>query len=65
MRSVERCGAYTWTLSVRHPTAHPNPLLVAWRMLRELAKREDWARDVIEEVFLDPEAEEWAHADES
>jgi protein PhnA len=34
--------------------------VVAWRMLNELAKREDWARDVIEEVILEPEVEAWA-----
>jgi len=34
--------------------------VVAWRMLNELAKREDWAREVLEGVFLDPEVEEWA-----
>ncbi len=38
----------------------PAVQVVAWRMLNELAKREDWAREVIEEVFLDPEVEEWA-----
>lgn len=37
--------------------------VVAWRMLHELAKREDWAREVLEEVFLDPEVEEWAKSD--
>ncbi len=34
--------------------------VVAWRMLNELAKREDWAREVIEEIFLDEEVEAWA-----
>lgn len=34
--------------------------VVSWRMLNHLAKREDWAREVIEEVFLDPEVETWA-----
>jgi hypothetical protein len=29
-------------------------------MLNELAKREDWAREVLEEVFLDDEVEAWA-----
>ncbi len=38
----------------------PAVQVVAWRMLRELAKREDWAREVLDEVFLDPEVEEWA-----
>ena len=34
--------------------------VVAWRMLQQLAKREDWAREALEDVFLDPEVEEWA-----
>ena len=34
--------------------------VVAWRMLNHLAKSEDWAREVIEEVFLDEEVETWA-----
>ncbi len=38
----------------------PAVQVVAWRMLRELAKREDWAREVLDEVFLDPEVEKWA-----
>ncbi len=38
----------------------PAVQVVAWRMLNELAKREDWAREVIEEVFLDEEVETWA-----
>ena len=38
----------------------PAVQVVAWRMLRELAKREDWAREALDEVFLDPEVEEWA-----
>lgn len=38
----------------------PAVQVVAWRMLNELAKREDWAREVLEELFLDPEVEEWA-----
>jgi protein PhnA len=40
----------------------PAVQVVAWRMLNELAKREDWAREVLEEVYLDPEVEEWAKA---
>ena len=43
----------------------PAVQVVAWRMLRELAKREDWAREVLAEVFLDPEVEAWAMAGES
>jgi len=42
----------------------PAVQVVAWRMLNHLAKKEDWARDVIEEVFLDEEVEEWARAAE-
>jgi protein PhnA len=38
----------------------PAVQVVAWRMLHELAKREDWAREALEEVFLDPETEAWA-----
>jgi protein PhnA len=42
----------------------PAVQVVAWRMLNRLAKREDWAREVIEEVFLDPEVEAWAKSAE-
>ncbi|MEO8615317.1 MAG: phnA protein [Luteolibacter sp.] len=42
----------------------PAVQVVAWRMLKCLAKREDWAREAIEEVFLDPEVEEWAKSEE-
>lgn len=38
----------------------PAVQVVAWRMLGELAKREDWAREALQEVFLDPEIEAWA-----
>lgn len=38
----------------------PAVQVVAWRMLHELAKREDWAREALEDVFLDPETEAWA-----
>ncbi len=41
----------------------PAVQVTAWRMLRELAKREDWARETLEETFLDPDIEDWAHAD--
>ncbi|MEI8037495.1 MAG: phnA protein [Verrucomicrobiota bacterium] len=40
----------------------PAVQVVAWRMLHELAKREDWAREALDEVFLDPEVEDWAKA---
>jgi protein PhnA len=38
----------------------PAVQVVAWRMLNELAKREDWAREVLDEVYLDADVEEWA-----
>jgi protein PhnA len=38
----------------------PAVQVVAWRMLQELAKREDWAREALESVFLDPDVQEWA-----
>ncbi len=41
----------------------PAVQVVAWRMLRELATREDWAREALDEVFLDPEIEAWANAE--
>jgi protein PhnA len=41
----------------------PAVQVVAWRMLSELSKREDWAREVLEEVYLDPEVEAWARAE--
>jgi protein PhnA len=39
---------------------NPAVQVVAWRMLQELAKREDWARETLEGVFLDPDVQEWA-----
>ncbi len=42
----------------------PAVQVVAWRMLNELAKREDWAREINEEVFLDEEVEAWAKSAE-
>ena len=38
----------------------PAVQVVAWRMLNELAKREDWAREALMELFLDPAVEAWA-----
>jgi len=38
----------------------PAAQVVAWRMLQELAKREDWAREALEDAFLDSEVLEWA-----
>lgn len=37
--------------------------VVAWRLLNQLAKRDDWARQVLDEVFLDPATEEWARSE--
>jgi protein PhnA len=42
----------------------PAVQVVAWRMLNHLAKSEDWAREVTEEVFLDEEVDEWAKSEE-
>ncbi|MFD0895743.1 hypothetical protein KBB96_02080 [Luteolibacter ambystomatis] len=41
----------------------PAAQVVAWRMLKVLASREDWARDVLDEVFLDPDVQEWAESE--
>ena len=41
----------------------PAVQVTAWRMLRELAKREDWAREALDGVFLDPAIEDWANSD--
>lgn len=38
----------------------PAVQVVAWRMLDYLAKNEDWAREVMEELYLDEEVETWA-----
>jgi len=42
----------------------PAVQVVAWRMLHHLAKSEDWAREVMQELFLDEEVEEWAKSRE-
>ncbi len=34
--------------------------VVAWRLLNELAKREDWARIALEGVELEPDIDAWA-----
>lgn len=39
--------------------------VLAWRMLNQLAQREDWAREIIDEHFLDPEIEAWARDEKS
>jgi protein PhnA len=41
----------------------PAVQVVAWRLLNHLARRDDWARQTLDEVFLDPEIEEWARSD--
>jgi protein PhnA len=41
----------------------PAAQVVAWRLLHHLGKTEDWAREVIDEVFLDPEVEDWARSE--
>ncbi|MGC4017342.1 MAG: hypothetical protein QM755_22930 [Luteolibacter sp.] len=41
----------------------PAAQVVAWRMLKALAAREDWAREVLDEVFLDPDVQEWAESE--
>ncbi|MFT4175778.1 MAG: hypothetical protein QM627_03905 [Luteolibacter sp.] len=38
----------------------PAVQVVAWRMLQRLAQKEDWAREALDAVFLDPEVEAWA-----
>jgi protein PhnA len=38
----------------------PAVQVVAWRMLSQLAQREDWARNALDDVTLDPEVETWA-----
>lgn len=38
--------------------------VVAWRMLKQLSKNEDWAREALEEVFLDEDIEAWAKSAE-
>ena len=46
------------------PYIAPATQVVAWRMLNRLAKNEDWAREVVEELFLDEEVEAWAKSAE-
>ena len=59
----DRLAGRTWQcLAEAIWSEMPAVQVTAWRMLAELATREDWAREVLEEVFLDPEVETWAHA---
>ena len=37
--------------------------VVATRLLHQLAKTEDWAREAIEQVYLDPEVEAWVDSE--
>lgn len=41
----------------------PAVQVVAWRLLRQFAGRDDWARQAFEAVDLDPEVEEWARCE--
>ena len=41
----------------------PAVQVVAWRMLEWLGRSEDWARDALDEVFLDEAVESWALAE--
>jgi protein PhnA len=34
--------------------------VLAWRLLEQLAQREAWAREILDELCLDPEVETWA-----
>lgn len=36
--------------------------VVAWRLLRQLATRDDWAREALAAVDLEPALEEWANS---
>ena len=59
----ERLGGRAWQcLAEAVWSEMPAVQVVAWRMLNELANREDWAREVLDEIFLDPEVEAWAKA---
>ena len=61
----ERLAGHHWQcLAEAIWSDFPAVQVVAWRMLRELAKREDWAREALEDVFLDPEVEAWARAED-
>jgi protein PhnA len=39
---------------------NPAIQVISWRMLHHLAKNEDWAREALDDLFLDPEVEAWA-----
>ncbi len=60
----ERLAGRTWQcLAEAVWSDFPAVQVVAWRMLAELAKREDWAREALDGVFLDPEVESWARSE--
>lgn len=40
----------------------PAVQVLSWRILEHLAKKEDWAREALENAALDPETEAWAKA---
>jgi len=40
----------------------PAAQVVSWRMLSLLAKSEDWAREVLDVVFLDADIQTWAES---
>jgi len=64
LENPRRLAGRTWQcLAEAVWSEMPAVQVVAWRMLSELAKREDWAREVLEEVYLDPEVEAWARAE--
>jgi protein PhnA len=62
--ALERPGTLTgqsWRCLVETVWSEvPAVQVVAWRMLQVLAKREDWARQALDDIFLDPEVQEWA-----
>lgn len=41
-------------------TDMPAIQVVSWRLLAVLAVKEDWAREVLDGVFLDPDVQAWA-----
>ena len=54
-------GGYHWRFLAEVVWSDfPAVQVVAWRLLSELAKREDWARIAMDGMELDPEVEAWA-----
>lgn len=61
VRPASMEGGYHWQcLAEVVWSDFPALQVVAWRMLGELAKREDWAQNALEEVELEPDIEAWA-----